>query len=164
MVLAASWPMMSCRTLPARVSYHASWLIHDVLPREKAWKMFFRVFVITRSRANKRPMVQELDKVCTVNGSGCRVMSLPKTPDVSVVNDYRDSIETADSHINYNIREMSVMESESIVTGKNGLVMMQQRDPQLAKSRRRAPIESNITNCNNITYFMCDGVLMRRLC
>ena len=39
---------------------------------------------------------------------------------------------------------------------------MQQRDPQLAKIRRRAPIESNITNCNGITYFMCDGVLMRR--
>ena len=35
--------------------------------------------------------------------------------------------------------------------------MMQQRDPQLAKIRRRAPIESNITNCNGITYFMCDG-------
>ena len=45
-----------------------------------------------------------------------------------------------------NIHEMSV-----------GLVMMQQRDPQLAKIRRRAPIESNITNCNGITYFMCDG-------
>ena len=29
-------------------------------------------------------------------------MSLPKTPDVSVANDYRDSIDTADSHINDN--------------------------------------------------------------
>ena len=83
-------------------------------------------------------------------------MILPKTPDASVVDDYRDSIDTADSHINDNNREMSVMESESIVT-----VMMQQRDPQLAKIRRGAPIESNITNCNGIT-FMCDGVLMRR--
>ena len=118
----------------------------------------FPCCVITRSRANKRPMVQDLDKVCTVNGSGCPVMSLPKTPDVSFVNDYRDSIDTADSHINDNNREMSVMESESIVTGKNGLVMMQQRDPQLAKIRRRAPVESNITNCNGITYFMCDGI------
>ena len=122
----------------------------------------FPCCVITRSRANKRPMVQELDKVCTVNGSGCPVMSLPKTPDVSVVDDYRDIIVTADSHINDNKWELSVRESESIVTGKNGLVMMQQRDPQLAKIRRRAPIESNITNCNGITYFMCDGVLMRR--
>ena len=65
----------------------------------------FPCCVITRSRANKRPMVQELDKVCIVNGSGCLVMSLPKTPDVSVVNDYRDSIDTADSHINDNNRE-----------------------------------------------------------
>ena len=64
--------------------------------------------------------------------------------------------------MNDNNREMSVMDSESIVTGENGLVMMQQRDPQLAKIRRRAPTESNITNCNGITYFMCDGVLMRR--
>ena len=62
----------------------------------------FPCCVITMSRANKRPMVQELNKVCTVNGSGCPVMSLPKTPDVSVVNDYRDSIDTADSHINDN--------------------------------------------------------------
>ena len=82
----------------------------------------FPCCVITRSRANKRPMVQELDKVCTVNGPCCPVMSLPKTPDVSVVNNYRDSIDTADSHINDNDREMSVMESESIVTGKNGLI------------------------------------------
>ena len=74
--------------------------------------------VITRTRANERPMVQELDKA--VNGSGCPVMSLPKTSDVSVVNDYRDSIATPDSHINDNNCEMSVMESESIVTGKNG--------------------------------------------
>ena len=44
------------------------------------------------------------EKVCTVNGSCCLVMSLPKTPDVSVVNDYRDSIDTADSHINDNNR------------------------------------------------------------
>ena len=77
-------------------------------------------------------MVQKLDKVCTVNGSGCPVMSLPKTPDVSVVDDYRDSFDTADSPINDNNREMSVMESESIVTGKNGLVMMQQRDPPVS--------------------------------
>ena len=42
-VVAASWPMTSCRTLPARLSYRVSWLIHDVLPREKAWKMIFRV-------------------------------------------------------------------------------------------------------------------------
>ena len=90
-------------------------------------------------------MVQELNKVCIVDGSSCPVLSLPKTPDVSVVNDYRDSIDIADSHIYDNNRKMSVMESESIVTGKNGLVMMQQRDPQLAKIRRRAPIESNIT-------------------
>ena len=54
------------------------------------------------------------------------------------------------------------MESESIVTWKNGLVIKQQGDTQLAKIRRRVPIESNITNCNGITYFMCDGVLMRR--
>ena len=33
------------------------------------------------------------------------------------------------------------MESESIVTVKNGLVMIQQRDPQLAKIRRRAPMK-----------------------
>ena len=38
----------------------------------------FSCCVITRSRANKRPMVQELDNVCTVNGSGCSVMSLQK--------------------------------------------------------------------------------------
>ena len=62
--------------------------------------------MITRSRANKRPMVQELDKVCTVNDSGCPVMSLPKTPDVSVVNDYRDSIDKADSYINDNNRQL----------------------------------------------------------
>ena len=67
-------------------------------------EIFFPCCVITRSRANKRPMVQELDKVCTVNGPCCPVMSLPKTPDVSVVNNYRDSIDTADSHINDNNR------------------------------------------------------------
>ena len=39
---------------------------------------------------------------------------------------------------------------------------MPQRDPPSAKIRRRAPIKNNITNCNGITYFMCDGVLMRR--
>ena len=78
------------------------------------------------------------------------------------IHDCRDSIDSADSYLNDNNSGMSVMESESIVTGRNGLVMMQLRDPQLAKIRRRAPIKSNITNYNAITYFMCDGVLMRR--
>ena len=117
----------------------------------------FPCCVITRSRANKRP----IDGTGIGQGLYCQWLrlsgyDLPKTPDVSVVNDYRDSIDTDDSHINDIDREMSVQESESIVTGKNGLVMMQQRDPQLAKIRRRAP------NCNGITYFMCDGALMRR--
>ena len=74
--------------------------------------------VITRSRANKRLIVQELDKVCTVNSSVCPVKSSPKTPDVSVIDDCRDSLDTADSHINDTNREMSVMKSESIVTWK----------------------------------------------
>ena len=96
MVLAASWPMTSCRTCKSELPCLLADPRHTSEPEGEGMENVFPCCVITRSRANKRPMVQELDKVCTVNGSSCPVMSLPKTPDVSVVNDYRDSIDTAD--------------------------------------------------------------------
>ena len=98
MVLAASWPMTSCRTLPASVSYRASWLIHNVLPRDKARKMYIQV----KSK-------QEIDGTAIGQCLYCQWLRLSSYEVTkSVFNDCRDSIDTDDSHLNDNNCEMSV--------------------------------------------------------